>query len=65
MELSSRQNDVLARLLLEGFDARVRLAQQLEATDKLWHINRLDWLQSDSHNCRRLHYRVKKIFLKK
>ena len=48
VQLSSGQNDMLSRLLLESFDTRVCLAQKLQPLHKLRHIRRDRWFQSDS-----------------
>lgn len=50
MQFTRSENDVLAGLLLERLHARVGLAQQLEATNKLWHIRWVLWLECHAHN---------------
>ena len=41
MQLACSQDDMLSGLLLERLHARICLAEQLEATDELWHVRRV------------------------
>ena len=45
MQLSSGQDDMFSSLLLEGLNARVCLAQELQPLYKFWHVHRYFWLQ--------------------
>ena len=56
MQFASGKDDVLAGLLLEGFNARVCLTEQFHASDELRHIGGHLRLQRNSNDRRYLQY---------